>query len=212
MTGTVRHPIFARAFDRVTPLMEREIGPRRDELLVGLSGRIIEIGAGNGANFAHYPPIVDEVIAIEPEPYLRERAARAARAAPVPVHLHDGVAEHLPLDDDAVDGAVVSIVLCTVSDPRHALAELRRVLKPGGELRFLEHVRSHDARKARLQRTLDRPRLWPRLAGGCHCGRDTVAALEAEGLPVEKIRSFNIGPSWMHTNPYVLGVARAMPS
>jgi SAM-dependent methyltransferase len=203
------HPIFARAFHCISPLMERESGPHRDELLAGLSGRVLEIGAGNGANFAHYPPTVDEVVALEPEPYLRERAGRAADAAPVPVRVRDGVAEHLPLDDDAVDAAVASIVLCTVSDPGLAIAEIRRVLKPGGELRFLEHVRSDDPGKARVQRSLDRPRLWPRLAAGCHCSRDTVAALEAAGLHIERIRRFDLGPSWLHTNPHVLGRARA---
>jgi SAM-dependent methyltransferase len=103
----------------------------------------------------------------------------------------------------------VSIVLCSVADPGRAAAELRRVLKPGGELRFLEHIRAATPRKARLQRSLDRPRLWPRLAGGCHCGRDTLAALEAVGLRIEQISSFDLGPSWLHTNPHVLGRARA---
>jgi SAM-dependent methyltransferase len=203
------HPIFARAFHSVSPLMEREFGPHRHELLAGLSGRVLEIGAGIGANFAHYPPTVDEVVALEPEPYLRERAGRAAVAAPVPVRVQDGVAEHLALDDDSVDAAVASIVLCTVSDPGLAIAEIRRVVRPGGELRFFEHVRSEDPRKARVQRSLDRPRLWPRLAGGCHCSRDTVAALETAGLRIERIRRFDVGPSWLHTNPHVLGRARA---
>ena len=203
------HPIFARAFHCISPLMEREHSPHRDELLAGLSGRALEIGAGNGANFAHYPATVEEVVALEPEPYLRERAARAAATAPVPIQLRDAVAEHLPLDDDSVDAAVASIVLCTVSDPGLAIAEIRRVLRPGGELRFFEHVRSDDPRKARVQRSLDRPRLWPRLAAGCHCSRDTVAALEAAGLRIERIRRFDVGPSWLHTNPHVLGRARA---
>jgi SAM-dependent methyltransferase len=205
MTGSLRHPIFARAFDRVSPLMEREIGARRDELLAGLSGQVVEIGAGNGANFAHYPSTVREVVAIEPEPYLRERATHVARTAPVHGRVRGGIAERLPLEEDA---AVVSLVLCSIADPQNALAEIRRVLKPAGELRFLEHVRSRDPRKARVQRSLDRSRLWPRLAGGCHCGRDTIAALAAAGLRVEQIRSFDLGPSWMHTNPHVLGRAR----
>jgi ubiquinone/menaquinone biosynthesis C-methylase UbiE len=103
----------------------------------------------------------------------------------------------------------VSLVLCAVPDPGRAAAELRRVLRPGGEVRFLEHVRAANPRKARLQRSLDRSGLWPRLAGGCHCGRDTVVTLQAAGLRIEQIRSFDLGPSWLHTNPYVLGLARA---
>jgi ubiquinone/menaquinone biosynthesis C-methylase UbiE len=209
MSGTVRHPIFARAFDRISPLMEREVGPRRDELLADLSGRVVEIGAGNGANFAHYPPTVDEVIAVEPEAYLRERATERASSATVPVDVRDGLADDLPLEDSSVDAAVISLVLCSVPDPGHAATELGRVLKPGGEVRFFEHVRSPNPRKARFQRSLDRPRLWPHLAGGCHCARDAVATLEAAGLRIEQIRSFAVGPSWMHTNPHLLGRARA---
>jgi ubiquinone/menaquinone biosynthesis C-methylase UbiE len=209
ITGTAQHPIFARAFDRISPLMEREVASFRDELLAGLSGRVVEIGAGNGANFAHYPPTVDDVIAIEPEPFLRAKATERAAGASVPVRLYDAVAEELPLEEASVDAAVTSTVLCTVPDLGSATRELRRVLKPGGELRFLEHVRATNPRKARVQRSLDRPRLWPRLGGGCHCGRDTVAAIETAGLWIEQIRSFDLGPAWLHTNPHVLGIARA---
>jgi ubiquinone/menaquinone biosynthesis C-methylase UbiE len=210
MTRTVRRPIFARVFDRASPLMEHEIGPRRDELLAGLTGQVVEIGAGNGASFAHYPDTVKELLAVEPEPYLRRRAVDRAASAPVPTRVIDAVAEALPLEDQSADGAVATVVLCSVENPDRAAQELRRVLKPGGELRFLEHVRAPGPRKARLQRFLDRPRLWPRLAGGCHCGRDTIAALEAAGLRVEEIRRFDLGPPWLHTNPYVLGRARAL--
>lgn len=209
MATTVRHPIFARAMDRLAPLMEREVARHRDELLAGLSGRVVEVGAGTGANFAHYPPAVREVIAVEPEPYLRRRAAETARSAPVPVRVCEGVADRLPLEDDAADAAVLSLVLCSVADPAAALAEARRVLKPGGEVRVFEHVRSERPRKAAVQRSLDRSGLWPLVAGGCHCGRDTVAALAAAGLHVEQVRRLDVGPAWMHTNPHVLAVARA---
>jgi ubiquinone/menaquinone biosynthesis C-methylase UbiE len=204
----VRHPIFARFFDRLSRLMEREVGEHRQALLAGLSGRVVEIGAGNGMNFQYYPDTVEEVVALEPEAYLRAKAAGAAGDAPVPVSVRDGVADRLPLDDGSFDAAVASLVLCTVPDPRSALGELRRVLKPGGELRFLEHVRSDRPRKARIQERLDRSGIWPRVGGGCHCARDTVGAIEAAGFHIERLRSLDFGPSWVITNPHVLGLAR----
>jgi ubiquinone/menaquinone biosynthesis C-methylase UbiE len=205
----VRHPIFARFFARLSKAMEREVGRHRTELLGGLSGRVVEVGAGNGMNFAHYPQAVEEVIAIEPEPYLRARAEQAARAAPVPVRLMEGVAGDLPLESGSVDAAVASLVLCTIPDAAGALAEMRRVLKPGGELRFLEHVRSDHPRKARVQRISDGSGIWPLIGGGCHCSRETLAAIRAAGYTVGDVHELDFGPSWWITNPHVLGVARA---
>lgn len=210
--NSVRHPIFARFFDRLSRLMEREVGQHRQELLAGLTGQVVEIGAGNGMNFQHYPRTVEEVVALEPEAYLRTKAEQAARNAPVRVSIRDGVADPLPLESDSVDAAVASLVLCTVPDPGRALGELRRVLKPGGELRFLEHVRSDRPGKARIQERLDRSGIWPRVGGGCHCARDTVAAIEAAGFHIERVQSLDFGPSWIVTNPHVLGLARASSS
>ncbi|MDO8213282.1 class I SAM-dependent methyltransferase [Conexibacter sp. CPCC 206217] len=207
--ASVRHPIFARVFDRFCGALEKEIGPHRDELLARLGGRVVELGAGNGINFGHYPGTVDEVVAIEPEPYLQTKARAAAASAPIDVTVLDGTADALPLPDDAADVAVTCLVLCTVPDQARALAELRRVLKPGGELRFLEHVRSQRPRLARVQRRLDSSGIWPRLGGGCHCARDTAAAIAAAGFEIERVRSFDVGPSWGHTSPHVLGAARA---
>ena len=189
--------------------MEREIGGQRDELLAGLSGRVVEVGAGNGANFRHYPRTVEEVVALEPEPFLREKAEQAAGEAPVPVRVVDAVAGELPVEPQSIDAAVASLVLCTIPDAHGALAEMRRVLKPGGELRFLEHVRSDQPNKARVQRISDGSGIWPLLGGGCHCSRDTVASIKAAGYTVGEVSELNLGPSWWITNPHVLGVARA---
>lgn len=189
--------------------MEREISSERDRLLAGLSGRVVEVGAGNGANFRHYPQSVEEVVALEPEPYLRARAEAAARQAPVTVRVLDAVAASLPLETGGFDAAVASLVLCTIPDAAGALTELRRVLKPGGELRFLEHVRGEQPRKARVQRISDASGIWPLLGGGCHCSRSTLATIETAGYTVDQVDSFSLGPSWWITNPHVLGVARA---
>jgi ubiquinone/menaquinone biosynthesis C-methylase UbiE len=204
----VHHPIFARFFNRLSGAMEREIGDHRDALLAGLSGRVVEVGAGNGMNFRHYPSTVEEVVALEPEPYLRAKAEEAARNAAVPVRVLDAAAGELPLEAASCDAAVASLVLCTIPDASGALAEMRRVLKPGGELRFLEHVRSEQPRKARVQQMSDSSGIWPHLGGGCHCSRDTVAAIEAAGYTVGEVRELNFGPSWWITNPHLLGQAR----
>jgi ubiquinone/menaquinone biosynthesis C-methylase UbiE len=202
-----KHPLFARFFDRLSRAMEKEVGRFREELLSGLSGRVLEVGAGNGINFSHYPATVEEVIAIEPEPYLRGKAEQAASAAPIPVTVRSGVADALELEDASVDAAVASLVLCSVPDQGSALAELRRAIRPGGELRFLEHVRAAGARKARVPNAADRSGIWPLVGGGCHCARDTVAAIRAAGFEVVHTRDLDVGPSWNITNPHVLGSA-----
>jgi ubiquinone/menaquinone biosynthesis C-methylase UbiE len=191
--------------------MERELADRRRALLAGLSGTVLEIGAGNGMNFRHYRAPVEEVLALEPEPYLRGKAEQAARIAPVRVSTAAAAAYPLPVEDGSFDAAVASLVLCTVPDPAAALAELRRVLRRGGELRFMEHVRSEQPAKARVQDWADRSGIWPRLAGGCHCARDTVTAIESAGFRVGSVSHFGLGPSWVITHPHVLGRAWRAP-
>jgi ubiquinone/menaquinone biosynthesis C-methylase UbiE len=207
--GSVDHPLFARFFDRFAGKdEERGQAELRRELLAGLSGRVIEVGAGNGLNFPHYPASVEEVVAVEPGAYLRERAAEAAPAALVPIRVIDGLAGRLPVEDACFDAAVVSGVLCSVPDEDAALAELRRVLRPGGELRFYEHVRARNPVRARMQDAADL--VWPRLMGGCHPNRDTFAAIERAGLRVERCRSFRFPPSARISPvaPRILGIAR----
>lgn len=208
-SGSVHHPLFARMYARMARDFEdKGAAEHRDEALAGLRGRVVEVGAGTGANFVHYPATVTEVVAVEPEPYLRDIATQAAASAPVPVTVLDGVAERLPLDDASCDAGVASLVLCTVGDQAAVLGELRRVIRPGGELRFFEHVRADTVGFARFQRVVDV--VWPRLGGGCHTSRDTLAAIEAAGFEVEKARRFTFRPSLVvaPTAPHIIGVAR----
>ncbi len=205
----VRHPLFARFYARFSVAAERTVGPHRDALLAGLSGRVIEIGAGNGLNFAHYPGTVAEVVAIEPERALRHLAVTAALRADVPVDVVPGAAEALPVKSDAYDAAVVSLVLCSVRDVPRALSEIRRVLRPGGELRFFEHGRGGGRAMELTQRTLDHT-VWPRLFGGCHVGRDPIAAIRSAGFELGPYRQVSVpakGPR-TPTSYCVLGAAR----
>ena len=200
----MRHPLFARCYARLSPALERATAAQRQPLLAGLSGRVIEIGAGTGTNFAYYPAAVTEVVAVEPEPHLRRAAKRAARAAEVDITVVDGTAERLPAGAARFDAAVASLVLCTVDDQQLALAELYRALRPGGQLRFFEHVAAGSAALRRLQVVVDRT-LWPHLFGGCHTSRDTLSAITAAGFEVERVEpvSLPFGPA----SPHILGVA-----
>jgi ubiquinone/menaquinone biosynthesis C-methylase UbiE len=204
----VKNPLFARYFNRfATRREERGNRELRRELLSGLSGRVIEVGAGNGLNFPHYPPGVREVVAVEPEPYLRDRAAETAAAAPVLVRVTDGTAGDLPAADGEFDAVVVSGLLCSVPDVPAALAEFRRVLRPGGELRFYEHVLSRDVVYARYQQAADL--IWPRLMGGCHVDRRTLAAI-GQVFTIDRCRGFRFPPAaaFSPVAPRISGVAR----
>lgn len=212
--ASVNHPLFARFYAKVLARNEpTEIRAHRDEVLSGLVGRVLELGAGAGANFTHYPTSVTEVVAVEPEPYLREQALAAAATAPVPVTVIDGVADALPVEDGSCDAAVACLVLCSVPDQASALAELHRVVKPGGELRFFEHVRAEAPRAAGVQRFVDRT-FWPRAFGGCHTHRDTVAAIAAAGFELEQDRRMQMEsiPSFVPVASHAIGRARRPPS
>jgi ubiquinone/menaquinone biosynthesis C-methylase UbiE len=214
MTDTVReekveHPFFARFYLRMA---KGRTASREDEyrrrLLEGLSGSVIEVGAGNGLNFPHYPAAVERVLAVEPEPLLRKEATKNAAQAPVAVEVVDGVSGRLPADDESFDAAVASLVLCSVPDQARALAEFRRVLRPGGELRFYEHVVAHRPLASGLQRVADAT-FWPRVGGGCHVARDTGRAIEDAGFTIESSERFSFSPGApIPPLPHVLGIAR----
>jgi SAM-dependent methyltransferase len=208
MAESVRHPIFARFYNRFSKDVEAEgAASHRAELLEGLTGRVIEVGAGNGLNFEHYPESVREVVAVEPEPFLRGRAEQMARSAPVPIRVVPGTADELPAEGASFDAGVASLVLCSVGDPERALDELFRVIRPGGDLRFYEHVLADDPRWARRQRRA--APLWRRFGGGCHPDRDTGAHIGAAGFEIERSRSFLFAPNAVAklVAPHIIGRA-----
>jgi ubiquinone/menaquinone biosynthesis C-methylase UbiE len=200
-----RHPIFAR----VWALTGSGAMSRRDraELLEGVSGQVLEVGAGDGLNFAFYPGSVTSVLAVEPEPSLRARAERRAAETEADITVVDGTAEALPVPDASFDAVVTCLVLCSVGDQARALAEARRVLRPGGELRFYEHVAARSRAGAALQQGLDRSGIWPLMGAGCHLTRDTEASIRAAGFGIERLRRFGVGPGPVAV-PHIAGIAR----
>ena len=209
---SVRHPLFARLYVRMTARESVAQIDHRRRTLAALRGRVVEVGAGNGRNFGFYPAAVEQVVAVEPEPTLRAHALEAAARAPVPVEVVDAVAGALPFEDGSFDAAVTSLVLCTVPDVPAALDELRRVLRPGGELRFLEHVHAEHQPLRAIQSLADASTLWPRLTGGCHAARDTLRSIEQAGFTVVDVHRFAFTPGRpVPAVPHILGRATSAP-
>jgi SAM-dependent methyltransferase len=205
-----QHRVFARWYPGRAAAMDKAgFAAYRDHFLAGLCGQVLELGAGSGLNFAHYPPEVERVVAVEPEARMREKALEAAAEARVPIEVVDGVAEDLSAFAGQFDAAVCSLVLCSVPDQCAALSQLRSVLRhqagnDAGEVRLLEHVRAEGRALARLQRTLDAT-VWPWIGGGCHCSRDLTEAIVPAGLAVKSAERFKFppkGPS-LPTSPHV---------
>ncbi|MBO3746052.1 methyltransferase domain-containing protein [Streptosporangiaceae bacterium NEAU-GS5] len=200
-----QNPRFARAYVAAAEGADRRgASGHRQRLLAGLSGRVIEVGAGNGRNFKLYPDAVTEVVAVEPDDTLRALAGRAPRK--VPVSVVAGHADALPGEDGGYDAAVVSLVLCSVPSQARALGELRRVLRPGGELRFYEHVRSA-SRLVGIFEDAIAP-LWRKAAGGCSPNRDTLKAIEQAGFTVIEVDRFGFAPTPLFRTAHIVGIAR----
>ncbi|MFC0623867.1 class I SAM-dependent methyltransferase [Kribbella deserti] len=209
MSPTLSHPLFARIYVRLRPTMDSQgVTEHRRQLLEGLTGRVVEVGAGDGGNFPFYPAGVTGVVAIEPDPYLRAKATQAAAEASADIKVVEGLASELPVDAGTVDAVVMCLVLCSVEDQGAALDEAFRVLRPGGELRFYEHVAAQTGtRLARVQRIADAT-LWPRLMGGCHLGRDTVSAIGAAGFLIDELERFAFPPDKPSpASPHAMGRA-----
>jgi SAM-dependent methyltransferase len=208
--GSVSNPFFARIWPAIATHEPGALRTLRRENLAGLSGRVLEVGAGIGTNFPYYPDGVDHVVAIEPEPRLAAQARAAAEVVPVSVAVTGETAESLRgagSVDTPFDAVVCSLVLCSVDDPGGVLRHLHSLLRPGGELRYLEHVASAGPRGV-LQRFADAT-LWPALFGNCHTHRDTEGAITAAGFEVDTSRRVWALPAWAPMPVSELAVGRA---
>lgn len=203
---TLDNPLFARIWTFMSSHETDWLRDRRRENLEGLTGRVLEVGAGTGSNFAFYPETVTEVVAAEPESQLRDAALTAAAAAPVPVTVVASTVEALDAGEP-FDAIVCSLVLCSVDRPEAVLGQLYTLLKPGGELRYFEHVASPGMRGG-LQRLADAT-FWPRLFGNCHTHRDTEQAITAAGFSVTTSRRGYQFPAWvpLPVSEFALGSA-----
>ncbi len=186
-------------------MSEKEFAPHRRAVIGQARGRVLEIGAGTGFNLAYYPPEVEEIVVTEPSRGMIERAERRAAELGRLVQIVGASAEQLPFEDASFDTVVSTLVLCSVEDQGRALAEIRRVLKPGGRLLFIEHVRSDDPRLARWQDRLERP--WGVIGMGCHPNRATLEQIEAGGFEVEELERGKLPKSPPLVRPMISGRA-----
>lgn len=197
--------VFAAIYDRMMRRgEERGMRKKRQALLERARGTTLEIGAGTGANIGLYPQKATEVIMAEPFEPMRRRLERKLATATIPARAIDASAEAIPLQDDSVDTVVSTLVLCTVDFPERAVAEIARVLRPGGELLFIEHVRSASPGLARWQDRLETP--WRHFGAGCRCNRDTLATIAATGFvhEAQEVRWPGVPPI---VSPLVIGRA-----
>jgi ubiquinone/menaquinone biosynthesis C-methylase UbiE len=199
---------FSAIYDPLLWVGERVgMAQRRSALLSQATGRVLELGAGTGLNLPHYPDNLEELVLTEPSPPMVGRLESRAKKAGIPSSVMVADAERLPFEDDSFDTVVSTLVLCTVDDPQQAINEIARVLRPGGKLLFLEHVRSDSRRLARWQDRLHRP--WHAFAAGCNANRPTVDMLRESPLRVEGVEHdrWKWMPALVH--PLAIGVAAA---
>lgn len=197
---------FSAFYDKLLEGTEEAgLRERRRQTLAAASGRTLDIGAGTGANLGLFPESVGELVLAEPDPHMTKRLRRRMAETGSSAELVEAPAERLPFEDASFDTAAFTLVLCTVPDPAAALAEAARVLKPGGKLLFVEHVRAPDAGLARWQDRLEAP--WRLFADGCHCNRDTVASIESSPLTLDAVERGELPKSPPLTKPLAWGSA-----
>ena len=207
MSSTVDNAFFARVWMFLSTHEPESVAGWRRENLAGLAGRVLEVGAGTGTNFPLYPDTVTEVVAVEPERRLAAVAQKAALSAAVPVTVTAGTIEALEASEP-FDAVVCSLVLCSVEQPDSTVRQLFSLLRPGGELRYFEHIASIGWR-SRLQRLADAT-VWPRLAGNCHTHRHTEQTIVGAGFRIEKARRDWQLPPWVPMPSTEVAIGRAI--
>ena len=201
----LRATLFAATYDRQLAKVEAAgLGARRQALVSQATGRVLEIGAGTGANLPHYGPGLLSLTLTEPEPPMLKRLERRLAEQGLDATVLRAPAEDLPFEDDSFDVVVSTLVLCGVSDQPRALRELRRVLRPGGELLFIEHVRGADPRLSRRQ---DRMNGLNRFLVGCECNRSTLESIAGAGFEVIQVEHGELPKAPSFVRPLVVGVA-----
>jgi ubiquinone/menaquinone biosynthesis C-methylase UbiE len=202
--------VFAAGYDKFMAGTEKAgLADHRKKLLAQARGRVLEIGGGTGANLPYYGAAVEELVITEPEEPMARRLERKLADYATPTRLVHAPAEQLPFEDASFDVVVSTLVLCTVADPARALAEIHRVLKPGGQLLFLEHVRSDDARLARWQDRLNG--LQRRIGHGCNCNRRTLDNLEGAGFSIADVEHDRLPKAPPIVRPLIVGAAERNP-
>lgn len=198
--------IFAAGYDTFMSGTEKAgLGERRAKLLAQARGRVLEIGGGTGANLPYYGVDVEELVITEPEEPMARRLEKKLPGHSRPVRVLQVPAEELPFEDGSFDYVVATLVLCTVDDPDRALEEARRVLKPGGRLLFLEHVRADDAKLARWQDRLNG--FQKRFACGCNCNRATLDTIQQHGFSVAEVEHDRLAKAPPFVRPMIVGAA-----
>jgi len=204
---SLRRRFFALTYDRQVAKVERAgLGELRQKSLADASGRVLEVGSGTGANLPYYGPGVESLTVTEPEPAMLRRLEQRVRKQAPTAKVVRAPAEQLPFEDDAFDVAVSTLVLCGVDDQARALGELRRVLRPGGRLIFIEHVRSDEPGLARWQ---DRLNGLNKFVACCDCNRRTLDSIKAEGFEVTKVDHTELKKVPPFVRPLVVGTATA---
>jgi ubiquinone/menaquinone biosynthesis C-methylase UbiE len=199
--------LVARTYDRFMAATEKAgLSERRRALLAQASGRSLEIGAGTGVNLELWPRSIESLVLSEPDRHMAAQLRKHVERSGRPVHVVEAPGERLPFGDASFDSVAMTLVLCTAPDPATVLREVRRVLKPGGRLFFIEHVRSKDAKLAHWQDRLHG--VWHAFGYGCNCNRDTRATIEASGLEVLRVEHGEMPKAPPIVRPMIYGVAR----